>query len=196
MIADHDAESLPAPSAVRWLEEHGDALYAYALARVRDPHAAEDLVQETLMAGLGSAGGFEGRAAERTWLIGILRHKLLDCLRRNLRERPLGETGDDGLEDLFDRSGRWKVSPTTWDADPHVLAEWAEFRQVLAQCLSRLPARMAHVFWLREAEEVDTPELCDRLNVTAANVWALLHRARCGLRKCLTAHWFEGDHPR
>lgn len=196
MSVDHDAETLPVPSAERWLEEHGDALYAYALGRVRDPHAAEDLVQEALVAGLGAPGGFAGRSAERTWLIGILRHKLLDYLRRILRERPLGETGGDGPDDLFDRRGRWKVSPSEWDADPHALAERAEFRQVLAQCLSGLPARMAHLFWLREAEGVDTPELCDRLNITAANAWAILHRARSGLRKCLTVHWFDGDHPR
>src|SRR5689334_24977155 len=77
--------------ALRWLEEHGDALYACALARVRDPHVAEDLVQETLVAGITSADTFSGRSAERSWLIGILKHKLVDHLRRNLRERPLSQ---------------------------------------------------------------------------------------------------------
>jgi RNA polymerase sigma-70 factor (ECF subfamily) len=192
MILDNDAVTPPAAPALRWLEDHGDALYSYALARVRDPHAAEDLVQETLLAGLGSAAAFQGRSAERSWLIGILKHKLWDHLRRSLRERPLSESGPDGLDCLFDRRGRWKTPPSKWNADPHALAETAEFRGVLALCLSRLPARMAQLFWLREAEGVETAELCERLNVTAANAWAILHRARSGLRRCLTAHWFDG----
>jgi RNA polymerase sigma-70 factor (ECF subfamily) len=196
MTIDHNPVQPSTVSAVRWLEDHGDALYAYALSRVRDPHLAEDLVQEALLAGLAAAGGFMGLSAERSWLIGILKHKLVDHLRRNLRERPLGESGPDGLADLFDSGGHWKVSPTKWKGDPHELAESAEFLGVLARCLSRLPSRMAELFWLREAEEMETGELCERLNVTAANVWAILHRARNGLRKCLTLHWFDGDQPR
>jgi RNA polymerase sigma-70 factor (TIGR02943 family) len=183
-------------SALGWLGEHGDVLYAYALSRVRDPHAAEDLVQETLLAGLAAAGGFQGQSSERSWLIGILRHKLTDHLRRSFRERPPAESGADGLDGLFDRHGHWNTAPSKWGADPHALAEDAEFFAVLTRCLSRLPARTAHLFWLREAEGVDTSELCERLNVTAANVWAMLHRARCGLRECLRIHWFDGGgHP-
>jgi RNA polymerase sigma-70 factor (ECF subfamily) len=155
-------------------------------------------VQETLLAGLASAGGFQGQSSERTWLIGILRHKLTDHLRRTFRERPPPEPradgpSADGLSALFDRGGHWKTAPSKWGADPHALAEDSEFFAVLARCLSRLPARTAHLFWLREAEGVETAELCERLNVTAANVWAMLHRARCGLRECLRAHWFDGD---
>lgn len=196
MTIDHDSVRPSAAAAVRWLEDHGDALYSYALSRVRDPHVAEDLVQEALLAALAAAGGFMGWSAERTWLIGILRHKLLDHLRRTFRERPISESRPDALADLFDYRGHWKTSPSKWNADPHELAESAEFRDVLADCLSRLPSRMAQLFWLREAEDMQTSELCDHLNVTAANVWAILHRARTGLRKCLSIHWFDGDHPR
>jgi len=197
MTIDHDAvRPAAAATATRWLEGHGDALYSYALARVRDPHAAEDLVQETLLAGLAAAGDFMGWSAERTWLIGILKHKLVDHLRRALRERPLRQDGPDGLDEQFDQRGHWKVPPSNWAVDPQALAQRAEFRLVLAQCLSRLPARMAQAFWLREAEEVETAELCRRLSVTPVNVWALLHRARTGLRKCLGIHWFDGDLPK
>jgi RNA polymerase sigma-70 factor (ECF subfamily) len=200
MTLDHDSVPPPtaaATAATRWLEDHGDALYAYALARVRDPHAAEDLVQEALLAGLAAAGDFMGWSAERTWLIGILKHKLVDHVRRALRERPPPpQDGPDGLDELFDRRGHWKVPPSDWAADPVALAQRAEFRVVLAQCLSRLPVRMAQAFWMREAEDVETAELCRRLEVTPVNVWALLHRSRTGLRKCLGVHWFDGDGPK
>jgi RNA polymerase sigma-70 factor (ECF subfamily) len=182
--------------ATRWLEDHGDALYSYALARIRDLHVAEDLVQETLLAGLAAVTGFMGWSAERTWLTGILKHKLVDHLRRALRERLPQSDGPDGLDELFDRHGHWRVPPSNWSADPQALAERTEFRLVLAQCLSRLPARMAQAFWLHDAESVETAELCRQLNVTPANVWALLHRARTGLRKCLGIHWFDGDKTR
>src|SRR5260221_5604439 len=97
MTIDQDPVSPSAASAVRWLEDHGDALYSYALARVRDPHVAEDLVQEALLAGLGAAGGFRGWSAERTWLIGLLKHKLQDHLRGSLRERPVSDSGPEWL---------------------------------------------------------------------------------------------------
>lgn len=196
MLRRHKTECDSCEAAVRWLDEHGDALYAYAMGRVRDPHVAEELVQESLLAALVAVQAFDGRSAERTWLIGILKHKLVDYVRRDLRERPLATNGADGHEDLFDQRGRWKVSPSSWGTDPHALVERAEFREVLARCLARLPARMAQVFWMREADGVETPELCDQLNITPVNAWAILHRARSGLRKCLSSHWFDGERPR
>jgi RNA polymerase sigma-70 factor (ECF subfamily) len=180
-------------TAFLWLEEHGDALFSFALARIRDPAAAEDLVQETLLAAIGSAGTFNDQSSHRTWLIGILKHKLIDHLRRTLRERPLSGLPADMLADLFDRRGRWKSPPSRWNADPHDLAESAEFQSVLAGCLSRLPVRTAQLFWLREAEGMDTHELCEHLGLSPDNVWTILHRARIGLRKCLGVHWFDGE---
>ena len=194
-IADDPVRSSQ-PAALRWLAEHGDALYAYALSRVRDASVAEDLVQEALLAAIKSAQTFAGGATERTWLIGILRHKLVDHLRRSLRERPLSELPADGLADFFDGRGHWKVSPSKWNADPQALAENAEFREVLSKCLSKLPSRMAQLFWLREAEGMGTSELCDRLTISMANAWAILHRARLRLRRCLNLSWFDGDEGR
>src|SRR5947199_3169613 len=133
MTVDHDPTRAPASAADGWLMEHGDALYAYARSRVRDPNVAEDLVQETLLAGLAS-GLPLGKAAERSWLMGTLKHKLVDHLRSTVRERPLNGPESDGLADLFDRSGHWKAMPSKWSANPRDWAESAEFRDVLAQC--------------------------------------------------------------
>ena len=70
----------------QWLDQHGDALYAFALLRVQQPAVAEDLVQDTLLAAFSGRERFGGGAQERTWLIGILKHKIIDHLRKSGRE--------------------------------------------------------------------------------------------------------------
>jgi RNA polymerase sigma-70 factor (ECF subfamily) len=99
----------------------------------------------------------------------------------------------DPFADFFDHRGRWKTAPARWQRDPAALAELAEFREVLARCLASLPRRIASLFWLREAEGKDTEQLCQELQVSATNVWTMLHRARARLRACLTANWFTRD---
>jgi len=186
-VADDTSQSTP---AVRWLEEHGDALYAYALPRVRNPDVAEDLVQETFLGAIKAHKDFAGLSAERTWLIGILKHKLIDHLRKSVRQRPLSELDVDVTEEFFDSHGEWKTSSPEWQGRPDALLEREEFREVLQDCLSKLPSRIAHLFWLREAEDVATEQLCQELGITPTNVWTMLHRARLGLRRCLGENWF------
>jgi RNA polymerase sigma-70 factor (ECF subfamily) len=183
-----------ASPALHWLEEHGDALYAYALPRVRNADAAEDLVQETLLAALAGQERFAGQSAERTWLMGILKHKLIDHLRKSIRQRPLSELEIDVTSEFFTERGLWKISSPPWDGRPEAGVEQAEFQAVLQRCLSKLPSRLAELFWLREAEGVTTERLCQELGITPTNVWTMLHRARLGLRQCLNQNWFEsGD---
>lgn len=178
--------------AARWLADHGDALYRYALQRLGNPDAAEDVVQETLLAALVCKDSFAGRSAERTWLIGILKHKLVDHLRNSIRQQPLTDANfDSGGLDLFDKSGHWKIRVSTWQCDPQQTMENAEFQKVLASCLSKLPPRIAQVFWLHEAESMNSRDLCKELEISATNLWTILHRARLGLRRCLTSNWFE-----
>ncbi len=180
----------PNAQALHWLDEHGDALYAYAFPRVRNPDVAEDLVQETLLAAIKGHKDFAGLSAERTWLTGILKHKLIDHLRRSTRQRPLSELDVEVTEEFFDARGQWKVSSPDWRGRPDALLEREEFRDVLQSCLSKLPSRIAQLFWLHEAEEVSTEQLCQELGITPTNVWTMLHRARLGLRRCLGENWF------
>jgi RNA polymerase sigma-70 factor (ECF subfamily) len=181
----------PNVEAVRWLEEHGDALYAYALARVRNADVAEELVQETLLAGLKGRKSFAGLSAEKTWLTGILKHKLIDHLRKSARQRPLSELEADVTDEFFNGRGEWKAPSPEWRGRPDELLERAEFRVILGQCLSKLPSRVAQLFWLKEADNVPTEDLCQELGITPTNVWTMLHRARLGLRRCLSENWFE-----
>lgn len=178
-------------AAEAWLKDHGDTLYRYAMQRVRNADVAEDLVQETLLAALVSSDGFSGRSAEQTWLIGILKHKLIDYIRKSSRQRQLTEPQCDDNLDLFDKHGHWKMRVSRWRCDPHQTIENAEFQKVLASCLSKLPPRTAHVFWLHEAESMSSNELCKELEISPTNVWTMLHRARLGLQRCLSLNWFE-----
>ena len=192
------------PSEPRqWLARYGDALYRYALLRLRSSHAAEDVVQETLLAAMTATAGrgaFEGRSAELTWLIGILRHKVIDHLRRAAREAP---PPDDAAlppwEDFFDKHGKWRLKPAVWRGipadDPHALLERAEFRNVLVRCLEAIPRRLARLFMLREAEGMDSEAICQAMEISSTNLWTLLHRARTRLRHCLGVNGFGERHP-
>lgn len=181
------------------LDRHGNALYRYALLRLRSRHAAEDAVQETFVAALAQSAGhgsaYQGRSNERTWLIGILRHKVIDQLRRLSRESggPPLDASSPAWEEFFDRRGRWRLKPGDWgpatsDNDPHRQLERGEARAILAQCLEAMPPRLARVFMLREADGVPSEEICKVFDISATNLWTLLHRARVRLRHCLDSH--------
>jgi RNA polymerase sigma-70 factor, ECF subfamily len=182
----------------RWLEEHGDVLFGFALLRVRDRATAEDLVQETLLAAWRGREGFAGGSTERTWLIGILKHKLTDHWRRSSRETQspgLSSADTDGpdiVEQLFDNADNehWRVQPSAWN-HPDAALEQQEFWRIFADCLAALPPAQAQAFSLCELDGLEGPEACKVLAVAPTNLWVILHRARLRLRQCLENNWFE-----
>jgi RNA polymerase sigma-70 factor (ECF subfamily) len=180
-----------ADDPAQWVDRHGDCLYRYALLRLRSPDLAADLVQETFLEAFRSRAAFEGRSSERTWLVGILKHKVLDHFRRQRRERPMGEAAEDGERDepAFDRRGHWRRGPSSWGADPSESLERREFWDVLGQCVAKLPPRLADAFLLRELDGLEAAEVQSLLGITPANLWARLHRARSLLRQCLESRW-------
>ena len=175
-----------------WIEQHGDALYRFAMSRLGDAHACEDIVQETLLAALTAHRDFRGDSAERTWLIGILRHKLCDHLRKRCRESPLSadEEGDAVVDGLFRPDGHWKQVPRAWDGEVSALAEQREFWAVFERCRDALPARQSAAFVMRTIEDIPAEDLCQELGISPSNLWVMLHRARTRLRACLEANWF------
>jgi RNA polymerase sigma-70 factor (ECF subfamily) len=183
-----------------WLNEHGDYLYRFALTRLRDQHLAEDAVQETLLAAIKNSAGFSGKSSSRTWLTGILKHKIIDLMRRAQRERPLFD--DDPAEDMLepgmdeffhdDEDAHWVDEPVAL-GNPARLMEQKEFWQLLQGCLDRLPKNLARIFMLREIEEEDNETICKELEITATNAWVMLYRSRMGLRKCMEMKWVEGS---
>lgn len=177
--------------ANQWIQRYGDYLFHFAVGQVRDTSVAEDLVQETLLSALKARDNFGGRSAERTWLVGILRHKVCDYLRWRARERLHREyvsVRDEG--EASEDSMAWFHDVATECVSPSRRMELAEFRENLERALGRLPRRFAEAFQMYEIEERSNEEICAQLQVSEGNLWVILHRARKRLREELS-HWWQ-----
>ncbi|MEK6797902.1 MAG: sigma-70 family RNA polymerase sigma factor [Planctomycetota bacterium] len=177
--------------AHEWLARHGDVLFRFALSRVRDRDTAEEIVQETLLAALRARGDFRGASSERTWLVAILRRKVVDHFRRYAESAV--DHDPDRVGSFFDRRGHWREPVAQWTDDPPALAQREEFWKVFDDCLSRLSPTMANAFCLREIEQFATDDICKILGLSPSNLWTSLHRARMLLRGCLEANWIRAD---
>lgn len=168
-------------------------LVRYAALQLRDAATAEDAVQEALLAALAGEANFAGRSNLRTWLTGILKHKIVDAIRRQSRERSASdlepENGAEDFDDLFDRRGHWEETPDAWEQPETALGQ-KQFLAALEACLRALPERTARVFMMREHLGMETSEICKELGITATHCWVMLHRARMALRLCLSDNWF------
>ena len=162
--------------------------------QLRDAAAAEDAVQDALLAALAGEANFVGRSNLRTWLTGILKHKIVDTIRRQSRERPVSDLeteGDAGeFDTLFDRRGHWEETPDAWEQPEGALGQ-KQFLAALEGCLRALPQRTAQVFMMREHLGLETSEICKELGITPTHCWVMLHRARMALRQCLELNWFK-----
>jgi len=180
----------------RWVDEHGDALFRYAMSRLGDRMEAEDLVQDTFLAALQAQSRFRGASSPRTWLIGVLRHKLVDHFRRSGRQQLLEDAGTLAAEAdaAFDVRGRWIHKPGRWEASvPTAGVEREEFWRILEACVEGVPGRSGEAFTLRVLCGLPAQDVCKVLSVQSTNLWVLLHRARRKLRDCLERTWFDRD---
>lgn len=178
------------PGPQDWIDRHAEALFRYALLQTRDREAAEECVQETFVSALGARDAFRGQATERTWLVGILRHKICDHFRRRQRERPTDDPEAEArVAAMFTAGGDWRESPQRWPDWALAREEfWADFRN----CLAKLPPRMGDLFCLREIQGLNAPEICKVMEISETNLWVQLHRARVLLRRCLEQAWGMG----
>jgi RNA polymerase sigma-70 factor, ECF subfamily len=176
-----------------WVTQHGDMLYRYAYVRLKDHAVAQDLVQETFLAAMKAQKRFEGRSSERSWLMGILRHKLIDYLRKAAREVKIDDIQPEGFEDslLFKESGIPHWRPPKWQFNPRKVFEQKEFWDIFSTCLAGLDEKQNLAFTLKELEGLSTEEICQELGVNPTYLWVILYRARNQLKTCLEKNWIK-----
>lgn len=177
----------------RELEALRPALVRFAVLQLRNETVAEDVVQDTLIAVLEKPDRFAGQSSLRTYVTGILKHKIVDVMRTSKREFRIetdeGQSDTEVIDALFKPDGHTVDMPRQW-GDPDATLEQKDFFRVLEVCLEKLPARIARIFLMREWLELDTGEICKELGISTSNAWVMLYRARVQLRECLDLNWF------
>ena len=178
----------PIRSAELWASDYGDSLYRYAMSAVSDPVLADELVQETYLAGIEAIDKFQGKSAVKSWLIGILKHKIADYfISRDTYRWKIHNwrTPPPGLTRTLTKKGRWINPPGNWPKSPEDEVERKQIAQILADCIDCLPERMGRLYRLREIEGLATKEVCKQMAISQTNLWVMMHRARCLLRSCI-----------
>ena len=181
----------------RQLEVMRPMLVRFAQLQIRNQALAEDAVQDALIAVLEKPDRYAGQSSLRTYVTGILKFKIIDCLRAGTRERQIDtaedQSEDDAIDSLFLADGHTRDRPRDW-GNPEAALEQKDFFKVLELCLEKLPAKTARIFMMREWLELETEEICKELAITTSNAWVLLYRARIRLRECLDLNWFGKDY--
>ena len=193
-VAGAAIDSTPMASFEEQLVEHRVYLLRFARLQLRNDTWAEDVVSETLLAALSKPQSFSNRSQLKTWLVGILKHKVIDLIRINARTVAAPDTSSDEEADELDRlqfkaDGHFAQSPNDWGSPDQSLQQ-AQFFAVLELCVERLPPSLGRLFLMREWLEMSSPEVCKELSITPTNLYVQLHRARLRLQECLNLNWF------
>ena len=178
----------------QWVDRYGDMLYRFALLRVKDAEQAEEIVQIALLAALQAKDKFSGRSSEGTWLVGILKNKIMDHFRQVKRSKTCDlELNDDRdvCESDFDGKGHWQALPVRWGINPQKAVEDEELGRFLSTCMNELSDKFRQLFILREIEGMESEQICEEFAITPNNLWVMLYRARNQLKKCLELHLLE-----
>lgn len=181
-----------------WLSDYADELYGYAMNKTSNIELAEDLVQETFLAGLKSLENFKGNSSERTWLFAILKFKIADHYRKastkyEISNSKFGNQDDSFIDNYFTEAGDWKENavPKEWGIDFSIGIENKELGIALNNCIDKLPESQKQLVILKLVDEIETEIVCKELNITSTNYWVIIHRAKLQLRACLEKNWFK-----
>ena len=174
-----------------WIKNYSDYLFNYTITRVSDREIAQDLVQETFLAGLKSKDNFKGQASERTWLVAILKRKIIDHYRK-----------------INSNKGKAEVR-MTYNSDSETEGDWLEERVgdvheknaedsieneelglAIHNCLDKLPEKQAKIFKMKTLLNYETEAICNEMDITASNLWVIIHRARMAMASCMEDNWF------
>ncbi len=173
-----------------WVDKYSDYLYNYTIVRVNDHEVAQDLISETFLAGLKSKNNFKGEATERTWLISILKRKIIDHYRKINSNKGKAEVRMSYSDD--ESEGDWleeRVSDP-FDKTAEDTMENEELGMAIFSCLDNLPEKQASIFRKKTIDGIDTESICNEYDITPSNLWVIIHRARKGMADCLEKSWF------
>ena len=177
----------------KWVDDHADYLYAYAITRIRDEEHARDLVQETFLAALERVDKFEGKSTERTWLTAILKNKIVDVYRKKSSAFITSDIANAVAEqeDFFEADGHWRTEhrPSLFGVEDQDPLHNKEFNRVLQSCMKKLPTLWLAVFTMKHMDDETTDAICTELKVSASNFWVIIHRTKLNLRACLQKNW-------
>ena len=172
-----------------WVDRYSDYLFNFTITRVNDREVAQDLISETFLAGLKSMKNFKGEASERTWLISILKRKIIDHYRRKNSKKGKAEVRIQYREEEGD--GDWLeervADPLDKNAEERIVND--ELGDAIFSCLGALPERQAEIFKLKTIDGLDTETICNAFDITASNLWVIIHRARTAMAACLEKNW-------
>ncbi|MBK7311912.1 MAG: sigma-70 family RNA polymerase sigma factor [Sphingobacteriaceae bacterium] len=181
-----------------WIKTYSDELFGYAMSKTSNTELAEDLVQETFLAGLKSLENFKGNSSERTWLFAILKFKIADHYRKastkyEISNSKFSNDDDSYVDNYFTEDGDWKENavPKDWGIDYSGSIENKELGKALNGCIEKLPDTQKQLVLLKLVEEEETEIVCKELNITATNYWVIIHRAKLQLRACLEKNWLK-----
>ncbi|WP_339881106.1 sigma-70 family RNA polymerase sigma factor [Polaribacter vadi] len=176
----------------KWIDNYADYLFNYAVVRVNNSDVAKDLVQDAFFAALKSAKNFQGKSTERTWLVSILKRKVIDYYRKINSKKGKAEVRMNFYDD-GENEGSWLEErvPQSWNNETEKDIENLELKKQLDTCIDNLPEKYALVFRMKTIQEFETEEICKELDITASNLWVIIHRARTQLRKCMEDNWFN-----
>ena len=185
----------------KWIDNYADYLYSYAYNRVNDAETAKDLVQETFFSALKARNGFKGEASEKTWLVSILKRKIIDLYRKNAAHPQQSFEESEQYKVTYSHyftesgfiKGEWNKThaPKPWNIPEKNSIEQKEFKHILAQCLSKLPKVWSSAFSLKYLEEEESESICKELGITSSNYWVIIHRAKLQMRECLEKNWVK-----
>ena len=182
----------------KWIDTYADQLFGYAYSKTGKSELAEDLVQETFLAGLKSKDNFKGDSTERTWLFSILKFKIADHYRKASTKREINNSrfmNDDAsfMDTFFNEDGGWtnNVLPGSLDNSTEDALENKELGAIMNKCISKLPENYKQLVILKLIEDEKTEIICKELNITTTNYWVLMHRAKLKLRNCIQKNWIN-----
>ncbi|MFK5890174.1 MAG: sigma-70 family RNA polymerase sigma factor [Flavobacteriaceae bacterium] len=176
----------------KWIDKYADYLFNYTISRLDNAELAKDIVQETFFSGLKAMKNYRGDASERTWLVSILKRKIIDQYRKMNSKKGRAEVRVNFYEE-GDKKGSWleECVPQKWDNEAASDIENKELGTAINNCVEALPEKYRVVFNMKTVQNIDTEEICNELDISSSNLWVIIHRARLQLRKCMEESWFK-----